>query len=409
MSGFFLAWYYIPEPGLVIELREEMFNDTRFGAEVFYMHLRGVDSIFLLSYMHIFKKIYLKNYVTAESDGWMLGGYSFFILTVVVFFGISLSATHLSDLTLTIGANIVASIFNFVHKSYYFIFTNKHLNTDQMTRLMVLHYFIPWYYIYLVKMHVLFVHEGWDSDSGENVYEDKTGSYISYFYDGMLKELQDAWYWVLYIFLYFWMHHFVPGTVNYFFFERWNISELDEIRFYAVAPHWYFRPMMGCLTISPTHYEGLSWFGLWLTLLAILPIVNHFYNSSQTYLPIIPMQSSLLQTSAFILFMFSVFTVNSMLPVGRYYYEPEGGYVGNPWVKFSGQYLYLYLGWILHNLDLVEHYAYSFANTYNKKYNTLSTRSYLKSKSSIQTYNQINDTKLTTSIKFENKNYNLKI
>jgi hypothetical protein len=73
----------------------------------------------------------------------MLGGYSFFILTVVVFFGISLSATHLSDLTLTIGANIVASIFNFVHKSYYFIFTNKHLNTDQMTRLMVLHYFIP--------------------------------------------------------------------------------------------------------------------------------------------------------------------------------------------------------------------------------------------------------------------------
>lgn len=69
LSGFFLAWYYIPEPGLVIELREEMFNDTRFGAEVFYMHLRGVDTIFVLSYLHILKKIYLKNYVTAESDG----------------------------------------------------------------------------------------------------------------------------------------------------------------------------------------------------------------------------------------------------------------------------------------------------------------------------------------------------
>ena len=35
LSGFFLAWYYIPEPGLVVELREEMFNDTRFGSEVF--------------------------------------------------------------------------------------------------------------------------------------------------------------------------------------------------------------------------------------------------------------------------------------------------------------------------------------------------------------------------------------
>jgi hypothetical protein len=50
----------MPEPGLVIELREEMFNDTRFGAEVFYMHVRGVDTIFVLSYVHILKKCILR-------------------------------------------------------------------------------------------------------------------------------------------------------------------------------------------------------------------------------------------------------------------------------------------------------------------------------------------------------------
>jgi hypothetical protein len=59
----------MPEPGLVIEMREEMFNDTRFGYEVFSMHIRGVDAIFVLSYTHIFKKIYLKNYISAEADG----------------------------------------------------------------------------------------------------------------------------------------------------------------------------------------------------------------------------------------------------------------------------------------------------------------------------------------------------
>jgi hypothetical protein len=41
--------------------------------------------------------------------------------------------------------------------------------------------------------------------------------------------------------------------------------------------------------------------------------------------------------------MMSLYCANSMLPCGRYYYEPEGGYVGNPWVKFSYQYMYLYL------------------------------------------------------------------
>jgi quinol-cytochrome oxidoreductase complex cytochrome b subunit len=69
LSGFFLGWYFMPEPGLVVELREEMFNDTRFGAEVFLMHVRGVDTLMVLSYMHIMKKIYLKNYVISESDG----------------------------------------------------------------------------------------------------------------------------------------------------------------------------------------------------------------------------------------------------------------------------------------------------------------------------------------------------
>jgi quinol-cytochrome oxidoreductase complex cytochrome b subunit len=370
LSGFFLAWYYIPEPGLVIELREEMFNDTRFGAEVFYMHVRGVDTIFVLSYLHILKKIYLKNYVTAESDGWLLGGYAFFWFHYIVALGISLSATHLSDLTLTIIANIFWSVFNFAYKTYYIIFTNKHLNTDQLTRLMVLHYFTPWYYLYLVKLHALFCHESWDSDSGENVYEDKSGTYVSWFYDAFLKEIQDAWYWTLYVFVYFFMHHFNASTVNYFFFERWNISELDEIRFYGVAPHWYFRPLMGLLVVSPSHYEGLMWMGLWFVLLASLPIIHNLYNSNNNYLPSIPMQSSMLQTLAFILFMLSMYCTASMLPVGRYYYAPEGGYVGNPWVKFSYQYAYLYLAWIIHNLDLIEHISHRYiqhflARSYN--------------------------------------------
>lgn len=384
LSGFFLGWYYIPEPGLVIEMREEMFNDTRFGAEVFYMHVRGVDTLMVLSYMHILKKIYLKNYVTAESDGWLLGGYAFFWFHYIIFLGISLSATHLSDLTLTIVANIVWSLMNFYYKTYYIIFTNKHLNTDQLVRLMMLHYLTPWYYLYLVQLHAMFCHESWDTDSGENTIEDKSGAYISWFYDAFLKEIQDAWYWTLFVFVYFWTHHFNPSTVNYFFFERWNTRELDEIRFYGVAPHWYFRPFMGLLVVTPTHYEGLMWMGLWLGLLAFLPIMYTWYNTYNNYLPIIPMQFSLLQTGAFILFMLSMYTMNSMLPCGRYYYDPEGGYVGNPWVKFSYQYAYVYMFWFIHHLDVIEYHSVNFSRSFIQRSFTLSQQGYKRDKTNLQ-------------------------
>ena len=367
LSGFFLGWYYIPEPGLVIEMREEMFNDTRFGAELFYMHVRGVDTLVVLSYLHILKKIFLKNYVTAESDGWLVGGYAFLFFNAIIFLGISLSATHLSDLTLTIVANIVWSVMNFCYKTYFIIFTNKHLNTDQLTRLMLLHYLTPWYYLYLILLHVMFCHESWDSDSGEATLEDRSGTYISWFYDAFLKEIQDAWYWTLFVFVYFWIHHFNPSTVNYFFFERWNFRELDEIRFYGVAPHWYFRPFMGLLVVTPTHYEGLMWMGLWFILIAILPILYNFYNVSSSYWSVVPMQSSLLQTSAFILYMMSMYCMVSMLPCGRYYYDPEGGYVGNPWVKFSYQYAYLYMAWFMHHLDYFEQYPFQFSWAFSSR------------------------------------------
>lgn len=359
LSGFFLAWYYIPEPGLVVEMREEMFEETRFGAEVYYMHVRGVDAIFVLSYLHILKKLYLKNYITTDGDGWILGGYAFFWFHYVVGLGICLSANHLSDLTLTIAANVYWSLVDNIHKSYYFIFTNKHLNVDELTRLMLLHYLTPWYYLYLIKLHIMYCHEGWDSDSGKSTYEDKTNSWISWFYDAFWKEIQDSWYIVILTYSYFFFHHFDINSVAYAFFERWNIAELDEIRFYGVAPHWYFRPLMGLLTIAPTHFEGIMWLGLFFILLTFTPVLYNFYNSKSKDIPVIAMQDSFIQTLFFSLFMFSLFTTSSILPCGRYYYDPEGGYVGNTWLKWSYQYIYWYLGWIIHHLDFIDSIVYN--------------------------------------------------
>jgi hypothetical protein len=134
---------------------------------------------------------------------------------------------------------------------------------------------------------------------------------------------------------------------------------LDDINFYGVAPHWYFRPLMGLLVISPTHYEGLMWMGLFFALLTFIPVIYNWYHPTPLNYPIIPMQNSRLQSAFFLLFILSIACSASMLPCGRYYYEPEGGYVGNPWVKFSYQYIYLYLAWILHQLDTIDFLVYN--------------------------------------------------
>jgi hypothetical protein len=120
------------------------------------------------------------------------------------------------------------------------------------------------------------------------------------------------------------------------------------------------------------------------------------------------MQNSLLQTSAFIIFMLSLYCSASMLPCGRYYYEPEGGYVGNPWVKFSYQYIYLYMAWFVHHLDLIDHYIFQFFQVFIRKSSKLYKKNVNIIKHTISKFTHFsNINKNYYNIVFNNKNYNI--
>jgi hypothetical protein len=102
----------------------------------------------------------------------------------------------------------------------------------------------------------------------------------------------------------------------------------------------------------------------------------------------------------------------SMLPCGRYYYAPEGGYVGNPWVKFSYQYAYLYMAWIVHHLDTIEHYGFQFAQTFARKCFGIYDKTVLRNKYRMFTtvsFKNFEDPEITSGIRFKNNNYNLPI
>lgn len=83
------------------------FDDIFF---VYKLHVVGVDTIFVFSYLHLLKKIFIKNFVETDLDGWFTGAYAFLIFHLVVFLGITLSTNHLGDVTVTILANMFWSI-----------------------------------------------------------------------------------------------------------------------------------------------------------------------------------------------------------------------------------------------------------------------------------------------------------
>lgn len=75
-----------------------------------------------------------------------------------IFFGLVLCSTHLSDITLTIAANVINTLTFKYGKFYYFLFTDQTLNIDTMIRAAYLHYILGFVTLIFGIMHALLMH-----------------------------------------------------------------------------------------------------------------------------------------------------------------------------------------------------------------------------------------------------------
>jgi quinol-cytochrome oxidoreductase complex cytochrome b subunit len=325
---------------------------------VYRVHLVGVDVIFVLSYLHLLKKVYLGNYHEADLDGWFTGVFAFLVFHIVVFLGITLSTNHLGDVTITIAANIYWSLFLFTHKAYAAVFTNKHLNVDQLTRFMIGHYLAAYFYTYLLQAHLMFIHEAWDADSALSTQQDSTSPKLTWLWDALAKEaLMMLGAYVLLVTTFIQLAYPDPRAVNYTFFEQWSEAESEELNYFIVAPHWYFRPHMGLLTACAQHYEGLFWLVGFYVALAALPAISRGWGSSKlgaVGAGARPTAWSRVGRAAFVTLVLTMAYVGGSLPCGRFYYEGVEGFFGNSVTRLSYQYIYLYLFCVCHALERVE-------------------------------------------------------
>ena len=92
-------------------------------------------------------------YSYEQEYAWKSGSFSFLIIQLVVFLGLVLCCTHLSEITLTIAANALHTVFFFKGKAYWWLFTDRFLNVDTVIRLAYLHYVAAFFLAFLGVIH----------------------------------------------------------------------------------------------------------------------------------------------------------------------------------------------------------------------------------------------------------------
>ena len=354
ISGIMLAFSLIPEPMLIPIIREEEDTEDLYIDDFFWLHERGVDLIFAFTYIHFFRKLYLNVFEYENESAWKSGVFTFLIFQLVVFAGLVLCCTHLSEITLTISANIMHTFLNFKGKIYWWFFTDKQLNSDTLLRLAYVHYLSAFYMGYLGLIHGIDMHYDWKNETSfdgldtEMVWWDEAlSNEISLFLDIII--LLTILWWFIYI---------EPEALSYEIFMWGDIGLITDIRFYGVAPHWYFRPYMAWIIACPHHKTGifgLIWYFFSIFYQPILHGTNELNNYNKRSLLFFSkkfnrnsffisnyfnLEMNLYHQFTFCFYVGCSIYCSSFLPYGRFY-NRLGGNIG---LLISFMYMFSYLG-----------------------------------------------------------------
>ena len=273
VSGIMLSFSLVNDCMLIAYSREEEDGENNYIDDFFWLHERGVDLVIISSFIHLLRKLYLGINDLEQEYSWKTGVFAFLIIQLTIFAGLVLCTTHLSEITLIIAANALHTFFLFMGKPYWWPFTDKLLNTDTIIRLMYLHYCAAFFLFYLGLMHGIDMHYDWKSKGFFSGIKQQ----LSWWDEALSNELRLLLNTLVILGCIGEYLYCEPEALSYEIFMWGDIGLITDVRFYGVAPHWYFRPYMAWLIACPYHYIGI--FGLIFFFLVLYFQVSLFGSS----------------------------------------------------------------------------------------------------------------------------------
>ena len=177
----------------------------------------------------------------------------------------------------------------------------------------------------------------------------------------------------LIISIFCWLYYIENESLSYEIFMWGDIGIITDVRFYGVAPHWYFRPFMAWLIACPYHKTGVFGLLLLFFLLFYQPVIhgtneqNNFSKKNVIFLKngicrtdsyvstYILLESNFYHQITYATFVISCLYGASFLPYGRFYNR-----LGGNWGLFLADcYILCYLAFpFLRRPLLLEYYNY---------------------------------------------------
>ena len=332
LSGTMLSFSLNCDPMNIPMSRNEEDMEDLYADDFFWLHERGVDYSFIFIYFHIFRKIYISGHTNKQEGAWKSGAFLLLFLHVVTFFGLVLCCTHLSEVTLTIAANMLHSIVLKYGKIYWWVFPDQELNSDTIVRLMYGHYVAAFFLLLMSTVHSLEMHYDWK----DTYFDESHKTNLAWFDDVLKSEILNFSKVCFFISVSCAAMYSLSEPSSTELFMWGDVGAATDIRFYGVTPHWYFRAFMAWLIVCPHHYLGLSGLVFFMIMFYYQPQLKQ---TDRNGISFVKSTDSILRVTLYLMFVLAILYGTSYLPYGKFYNRLGG----NLATLFAFSYALIYL------------------------------------------------------------------
>lgn len=253
VTGVMLSFSLSPEPMYIPLSREIEDHETIYTDDFFFLHERGVDYLVIFLFLHMLRKLYINAVTVSHEVSWKSGVLLFLLAQLVIFTGLVLCCSHLSDVTLTIAINAFNSFCLFIGKVSWMVAPNGDLNVDTVIRFGYAHYILAFVLGYFGVYHGLDMHYNWKTEENfDGLYHE-----LDWYDEAVVNEVCQLFNMIMIVAIICLMLYAEPEALHYELFMWGDVGMSVDVRYFGVAPHWYFRPYMGWLVACPFHYLGL--------------------------------------------------------------------------------------------------------------------------------------------------------
>jgi len=260
LTGIFLAIHYSSDITTAFNCIDHIMRDVNGGWFVRFLHANGASLFFFRIYLHIGRGLYYNSFILSFT--WLTGVLIFLITILTAFLGYVLPWGQISYWGATVITNLLSAVPYLGQILVEWIWGGFSVNNATLGRFFSLHYLFPFIIIFLVIIHLVFLHEQKSSNPlGLQNRVDKIPFHPYY----LLKDFISARLIIFFLLL-------INKTNPFDLIDPENFTPANPlITPTHIQPEWYFLFAYAILRAIPNKLGGVI--GLLMSILIILPLI----------------------------------------------------------------------------------------------------------------------------------------